>query len=73
MTEFVKCQFCAGHDVVSPEAEAAIAEAITEILRARTIREIPGPVQTELDNIRNAIHNAAERRNAPSTIDPMLE
>jgi hypothetical protein len=54
---FIKCPFCAGHEVVSAEAAEIIANQIDECVNL--LEEMP--VKTELHNIRNAILNHQER------------
>jgi hypothetical protein len=54
---FVKCPFCAGHELVTPEAADAIAELIGEPRDHCALT----PTGVELQNIRNAILNTRER------------
>ena len=59
MFNFVKCQFCAGHEALSVEATDVLEELILHWLV--DLREAH-PASTELHNILNAIRNAKERR-----------
>lgn len=67
---FVKCPCCAGHETISAEAAAELAMMIFNRLDGFG----ESPVVTELNNIRNAILNMAERRskceNCGNEIDP---
>lgn len=64
---FTKCPFCAGHETVSAEAADAIGLALSKY----PFSNYPeGPLKVEIDNIRNAILNQAERA---KPIDPLLE
>ena len=72
MYNFIKCPFCAGHDAISPEAAAEL-EVMIDALIAAGIPCVT--LETELYNIRNAIHNTRARKAAPELepIDPLLE
>ena len=69
---FVKCPFCSGHEAVSPEAAALIADLINSeinyLRRGDEPPDIPKAVKAELENIRNVILNTQERE----TVDPLL-
>lgn len=66
MYNFIKCPFCSGHELVSPETTREIADMI-----ATWVHGMPeSHVLTELENIRNVILNQGERAEA---IDPLLQ
>ena len=67
MTEFVKCPFCAGAELVTPEALEIIANQIDECVNLLD----ETPVKTELHNIRNAILNTQERTSEPEYVPPI--
>ncbi len=52
---FVKCPFCAGHELVTPGAADVIAELIEHDFQSDPA------LRCELENIRNAILNTRER------------
>jgi hypothetical protein len=72
MISFINCPFCSGHETVSSEAAALIADLInSEINDFRCGDEplnIPKAVKAELENIRNVILNTQERE----AVDPLL-
>jgi hypothetical protein len=67
VTEFVKCCFCAGHEAISAEAAAHIADELAYL----EYRLSEGPLLTELMNIRNAILNTQERTSEPEYVPPI--
>jgi hypothetical protein len=68
---FIKCPFCAGHEVVSPEAAETIADMIQVWIDNDGDPTGEDPTG-ELMNIRNAILNGQERREQnPGEVVPL--
>lgn len=68
MSDYQRCPFCAGHEVVSPQVVEVIGEMIGTCLA--TNPDWPKEAICELENIRNAILNHQERA---ADIDPLLQ
>lgn len=67
MTDFIRCPFCSGHEVISTET----ADLLIEWIDSNEDWRRPKQVQAELENIRNSILNHREREQEQEPLLPI--
>lgn len=67
-SDFINCPFCSGHEAISQEAAVVILEAFEPYLKKFS----EGPLKCELENIRNMILNAQERKQPAERYTPPI-